>query len=278
MKIEYEIKPFVESSVELKELWHFRELFYFFTWRDIKIKYKQTILGFLWAILQPLLFMVIFTLFLGRPFAIPTNGIPYPVFVFTGFILWNIFSGGINNMGNSVVSNAHIIKKIYFPRLIIPISALLVNMFDFLMTLIIYTLLLWYYSAQGLITINFINLLLFLPVSVILVSITTMGLGFLLSAMNVKYRDIRYIIPFMIQSLMFITPVIYPINMIKSELIRNVLALNPLYGAIELLRGGLTGQLPSLNLLAINFASATILLIIGFIYFRRTESYFADIA
>ena len=144
--IKYEIKPKGKLSLGLKELWDYRELFYFFTWRDIKIKYKQTVIGFLWAILQPLFLMIVFSLFFGKALNVPSGNIPYPVFVFSGLLLWNIFSSGLSNAANSMVSNACIIKKIYFPRLIIPMSGILVSLFDFLMALIVYLAILIYYQ------------------------------------------------------------------------------------------------------------------------------------
>src|ERR1051326_6700978 len=159
--MQYEIKPVNKLSLGLKELWEFRELFYFFTWRDIKVKYKQTALGVLWAILQPFLLMVVFTLFFGKALNVPTdNNIPYPVFVFSGLLLWNIFSSGVSNASNSMVSNANIIKKIYFPRLIIPLSAILVSLFDFVMAFVVYIGVIIYYRYP----VSW-NIIIFLPLA-----------------------------------------------------------------------------------------------------------------
>ena len=258
----------------LKELWIYRELFYFFTWRDIKVKYKQTILGFTWAVLQPFFMMIIFTLFFGGTLNIPSDNIPYPIFVYSGLLLWNIFSSGISSAGNSMVNNANIIKKIYFPRLIIPISSVLVSLFDFFMAFIIFILMLIYYHVS-------INLLLFIPllvISICISTIATFGIGALLAALNIKYRDFRYIIPFLIQALLFITPVIYPISIINQPWLKYVIAVNPMYAAIQLFRYSIIQTPLDTNLLSISISSSIIFLIIGMIYFRKTEIYFADIA
>jgi len=272
--IEYEIKPREKLNLGLRELWQYRELFYFFTWRDIKVKYKQTVLGFAWAILQPFLMMVVFTVFFGRALNVPSDNIPYPVFVYSGLLIWNIFSSGLSNAGNSMVNNANIIKKIYFPRLIIPISAILISLFDFLMAFIIFIGLIIYYQVS-------INLLLFIPLllaSLLITSIGTFGLGALLAALNIKYRDFRYIIPFMIQALLFVTPVIYPVSILGPSWIKYILSINPMYAAIEIFRHSITQKPLEINLLIISIASACILFIFGLFYFRKTEAYFADLA
>jgi lipopolysaccharide transport system permease protein len=272
---EYEIKPPGKFSFNFKELWDFKELFYFFTWRDIKVKYKQTILGFAWAILQPALMMIIFTFVFGRMADIKNNlNVPYPVFVYTGLMLWNIFSSGLQNAGNSMVNNANIIKKIYFPRLIIPLSAILVALFDFAMTLILYVALLIYYEVE----IHWLRLLLCFPLSLIIVLLTTFGVGVFVAALNVKYRDFRYVIPFLIQVLMFITPVIYSIGIINNTWLELIININPLTSAMILARSVID---PSpLNWLQITsgLLFSMFWLLIGIIYFRKTESYFADLA
>jgi lipopolysaccharide transport system permease protein len=190
----FELKPKSAYSLNLKELVEYKELFYFFTWRDIKVKYRQTVLGFLWAILQPLLLMLIFTFFLGRTLQVPSDGMAYPVFVFSGLMLWLLFSSGIANAGNSMVTNAQIIKKIYFPRLIIPLSSVLVAVFDFAMTAIIFIPLLLYYGAS--VTVG--EAVWCWPVGLALTIIGSFGPGCLLAALNVKYRDFRYVIPFLL--------------------------------------------------------------------------------
>jgi lipopolysaccharide transport system permease protein len=272
--MQYEIKPVNKFSFGVKELWDFRELFYFFTWRDIKVKYKQTVIGILWSVLQPVLMMVVFTLFFGKALSIPSENLPYPIFVFSGLLLWNVFSSGLIASGNSMVTNSAIIKKIYFPRLIIPISAVLVSLFDFLMAFLILIIMIFYYHIEW----NILKSLLCMPAGIVIASISTFGLGSLLAALNIKYRDFRYIIPFLVQALLFLTPVIYPVSILKNEWMKYLVALNPMYGAIELFRAGLVQHPLNINLLLISIASSFLLFIIGLFYFRKTESYFADIA
>jgi lipopolysaccharide transport system permease protein len=273
--MEYEIKPKNKLNIGISELWHFRELFYFFTWRDIKVKYKQTFLGFAWAIIQPLGMSLLLSVAFGK--IITSAGelkIPYPLFALSGLIIWNIFSSGLSNAGNSMVSNANIIKKIYFPRLIIPISAVLVSFFDFLMTFIIFISMLLYYHTSFLIG----QFILFLPISVLITCLSTFGLGSLLAALNVKYRDFRYIIPFLIQALFFITPVIYPISVISNSYLKYIFALNPMYAPVEIFRHSIIQQPINHNLILISLASSVFFFFIGLFYFRKTESYFADLA
>ncbi len=272
--MEYEIKPRQNFNLGLSELWQYRELFYFFTWRDVKVKYKQTFLGFAWAVLQPFFTMVIFSLFFGNALNVPSENVPYPIFVFSGLLLWNIFSSGITAAGNSMVTNANIIKKIYFPRLIIPISTVLVSLFDFLMAALIFIVMLIYYHSP----VHFFHLLVFLPVSIIITCISTFGIGTLLAALTIKYRDFRYIIPFIVQSLLFITPVIYPVSILKLQWLKYILAFNPIYSAVVLFRSAFVSAPVPLDLALISVASAIFFFIIGLYYFRKTESYFADIA
>ncbi len=276
--MEYEIRPKRKFDFGLRELWSYKELFYFFTWRDIKVKYKQTFLGFLWAVLQPLVTMVVFTFFFGRLLKVPSMNLPYEVFVLSGLLLWNIFSTGVVNAGNSMVVNSNIIRKIYFPRLIIPLSAILVSLFDFLMTLLIFFGVLAYFTLKTGMNISWLRLLAFLPVSVIITCVCSFGLGTFLAALNIKYRDFRYLIPFMIQTLLFITPVIYPISIVESPLLKTVLSVNPMYAAIEILRGSMTNVFPDISLVLISLLSSVILLFAGLYFFRKTEYYFADLA
>lgn len=273
--MEFEIKPQSKVNLGLKELWDYRELFYFFTWRDVKVKYKQTILGFLWAILQPLFMAVVFTLFLGDSISQKTAlTIPYPVFALSGMLLWGIFSGGVGNAANSMVTNANIIKKIYFPRLIIPISAILVALFDFLISLIIFIVFLLVYKVD----INYLHLFAFFPVSVIVTCVAAMGIGTLLSALNIKYRDVRYVIPFMVQALLFLTPVLYPATISSNSTVQFILKLNPMSAALELMRGMFVGYPVDYMTVTIGVFSSLVLFGLGIYYFRKTESYFADIA
>lgn len=256
-----------------QELWQYRELFYFFTWRDIKIKYKQTALGFIWAVLQPLAMMAIFTFFFGRALRIPSQQLPYPIFVFSGLLIWNMFSSGLTSSANSMVNNAQIIKKIYFPRLIIPVSSILVSMFDFLMAFILFIPLLFFYQ-QAVNT----NAIFYWPLALAISVIATLGPGSWLAALNVKYRDFRYVIPFLIQAMFFLTPVLYPVMLLEHPLLRYLLAASPMYAAVEFFRIPLTGQFPDATLLTISLVSGLVLLMIGLVYFKRTEDFFADFA
>lgn len=272
--MEFEIKPQSKVNLGLKELWDYRELFYFFTWRDVKVKYKQTVLGFLWAILQPLFMTVVFTLFLGDSISKKTDlTIPYPVFALSGMLLWGIFSGGMSNAANSMVANSNIIKKIYFPRLIIPISSILVALFDFFVSIIVFVILLFVYKVD----INYYSLL-YIPLSILITCFSAMGVGTLLAALNIKYRDVRYIIPFLVQGLLFLTPVLYPMNISSNSTAQFILKLNPMSGALELMRGMFVGYEIDMSSVLIGTLSSFVLFVTGIVYFRKTESYFADLA
>ncbi len=255
------------------ELWRYRELFYFFAWRDIKIKYKQTVLGFLWAILQPLLMMIIFTVFFGRVLNVPSQNLPYPIFVFSGLLLWNMFSTGLTSSANSMVNNSAIIKKIYFPRLIIPASSILVTLFDFLMAFVLFIPLLIFYQQP----LSWSAMWCW-PLALVISVVATLGPGCLLAALNVKYRDFRYVIPFLIQILFFLTPVIYPVSMLKQPLLQYILVLSPMYAALELFRLPLTGAEINSIFLLISLSTSSFFLIVGVLYFKKTEDFFADFA
>lgn len=255
------------------ELWRYRELFYFFAWRDIKIKYKQTVLGFLWAILQPMLMMIIFTVFFGRVLNVPSQNLPYPIFVFSGLLLWNMFSTGLTSSANSMVNNSAIIKKIYFPRLIIPASSILVTLFDFLMAFVLFIPLLIFYQQP----LSWSAMWCW-PLALVISVVATLGPGCLLAALNVKYRDFRYVIPFLIQILFFLTPVIYPVSMLKQPLLQYILVLSPMYAALELFRLPLTGAEINSIFLLISLSTSSFFLIVGVLYFKKTEDFFADFA
>jgi lipopolysaccharide transport system permease protein len=271
--MEYCIEASGKFFFNWKELWQYRELFYFFTWRDIKIKYKQTVLGFLWAILQPLLMMVIFTFFFGRALNVPSQGIPYPIFVFSGLLIWNVFSTGLTNASNSMINNSAIIKKIYFPRIIIPVSSVLVSLFDFLIAFFLFGFILLFYRQQ----VYLVSLIIW-PSAILVSIIATLGLGSWLAALNVKYRDFRYIIPFMVQVLFFLTPVIYPVSLLKYPLLQYVLVCSPMFAAVELFRYPLTGIVPDVYFLSVSLLSGLLTLLVGVFYFKKTEDFFADFA
>lgn len=262
-----------QNLFNAKELWAYRELFYFFTWRDIKIKYKQTFLGFLWAVLQPLLMMIVFTFFFGKALNIPSQNLPYPIFVFSGLLIWNMFSSGLVNASNSMVNNASIIKKIYFPRLIIPVSSVLVSLFDFVMAFFLFIPLIIFYQQS----ISW-DVIWSWPLSLLVTVIATLGPGSLLAALNVKYRDFRYVIPFLVQVLFFITPVIYPWSLLQYPLLKYIIVASPMYAAVELFRLPLTNAVVQWDLIGISAISAIAFLFAGLLYFKRTEDFFADFA
>lgn len=267
------IHPPSGFSLGFKELWQYRELFYFFTWRDIKVKYKQTYLGILWALLQPLGMMVIFTFLFSRTWPINTGSIQYPVFVLSGLILWNLFNSAVSHAGESMIQNANIINKIYFPRLIIPGSSVLVALFDFLMGFAIFIVLCFFYQQDVR-----LSAIWFFPAGVLVIIISAFGAGSFLAALNVKYRDFRYTIPFMLQVLFFGSQIIYPLQSIQQSWLKYVLALNPVNTAIELFRAPLSPAPVDTTVVSIGLGSTALLLLLGIYFFRKTEAYFADLA
>ncbi|MFN5183749.1 MAG: ABC transporter permease [Bacteroidota bacterium] len=271
-KIEYEIKPVSKFSWGLGELWKYRELLYFFVWRDLKIKYKQTFLGVLWVVLQPLMLMLIFTFVLGARLENSIGKIGYPVFFMSGFILWNFFSSGLTNAGNGMVSNAGIIKKIYFPRLIIPVSSVLSATIDLFVGFLLYIIILIFYKPDF----NVFNFI-YLPLSIILTFSASLGLGIIISSLNIKYRDFRYLLPFLIQFLLFVSPVIYVLSF-DSVYLNFLVSLNPMYAPIELFRSHLANYQPDIYLISISVFVNLVFCFFGIFYFRKTESYFADLA
>jgi lipopolysaccharide transport system permease protein len=272
--IEFHIKPGSHFSLGYKELWQYRELFYFFTWRDIKIRYKQATMGILWAILQPLSMMLIFTLIFQKGLNIQSDGLPYPVFAFSGLMIWTFFASSLQNAASSMVANANIIKKIYFPRLIIPLSSVLTAFVDWLFAFIVWVGLCLYFQ-QDLLTWK----ILYIPLSILLVVLTSFGLGALLASLNVKYRDFQYALPFMIQFLLFLNPVVYSTTIFNNyPIIEKTMLLNPIARAINLMRGVISEPPLSVGLVFNQFMVALILFFVGIYYFRKTEAYFADMA
>ncbi len=257
--------------IDLKELKEYRELLYFLTKRDIKVRYKQTVLGGLWAVIQPVFTMVVFTLFFGRLAKIPSDGIPYPIFVYAGLLPWTYFANALSNSGNSLVGSANLITKVYFPRLIVPASASLAGLLDFFIAMLVLGAMMIYYQF-----IPGIGILLF-PILVGLTFLCAVGVGLWLSALNVQYRDIRYVIPFLIQLWMFVSPVIYPMSMVEEKY-QWLLALNPMGGVIEAYRASLLGHLPiEWPLLGLSATIIMMIFISGLYYFRRMERHFADV-
>jgi lipopolysaccharide transport system permease protein len=259
------------NPIDLKELWNYRELFYFLTKRDIKVRYKQTVLGGLWAIIQPFFTMVVFTLFFGRLAKVPSDGIPYPIFVYAGLLPWIYFSNAVSASGNSLVGSTNLVTKVYFPRLIIPASASLALLLDFFIAMILMGVMMIYYRfvPGG-------GILLF-PFLVGLTFLCAVGVGMWLSALNVKYRDIRYTIPFLIQLWLFVSPVIYPVSMVPEKY-QWLLALNPMGGVITAYRSSILGHQPiDWMLLGISIVMILGLFFSGLYYFRRMEKTFADV-
>lgn len=272
--IEYTIEPKSKFSLGLDELIQYHELFYFFTWRDIKVKYKQATLGILWAIIQPLAMVIIFTLIFSKALKVETGEVPYPIYALSGLIIWNIFSAGLISSANSMVNNANIIKKIYFPRLVIPISSILSVMIDFSITLVFYIGMLIYYQD----VVIFSNLIWCLPLSILLMLITTFGLGTFVASLNVKYRDFQYLLPFFIQFMMFLNPILYNSNAIENPLIRTIMKYNPIANAINLNRAVFIHSPVDIQGLIVSFFIGIGILMLGIYTFRKTEDYFADLA
>jgi lipopolysaccharide transport system permease protein len=271
---EYSISSDRSIALNFKELWAYRELFYFFTWRDVKVKYKQTVLGVVWVVLQPVLTVLIFSFFFGRALNVPSSGLDYPVFVFSGLLFWNFFSASISTAGNAMVSNAPIIKKIYFPRIIIPVSSLLVSGVDFIIAFIVFLATLVYFHVH----INFVELLITWPLAVLLLLAGTLGISCWLAALTVKYRDFRYVIPFGLQIALFMSPVIYPASIIQYRWISYIMALNPMYAAINFFRMPLIDTPADIKLIIISCVSTVLFVVAGIFYFKKTEAFFADIA
>lgn len=257
--------------IDFKEIWKYRELLYFLTKRDIKVRYKQTVLGGLWAIIQPLFSMLVFTLFFGKLAKVPSDGIPYPIFVYAGLLPWTYFANALSASGNSLVGSQNLITKVYFPRLIIPVSASLAGLLDFFIAMLVLGVLMIYYQFMP-----GMGILLF-PVLVGLTFLCAAGVGLWLSALNVEYRDIRYAIPFLIQIWMFLSPVIYPVSMVREKY-QWLLALNPMGGVIEVYRASLLGHQPiGWFLLSVSTAIIIFLFLSGMYYFRNMEKTFADV-
>lgn len=259
------------SPLNLSELWEYRELLYFLIWRDIKVRYKQTALGAAWAVMQPLFIMLVFSLFFGRLAKVPSDGIPYPVFAFCALIPWQLFANALTESSNSLIGNQNLITKVYFPRLVIPIAAVLSGLVDFLIAFALLVAMMLYYGiVPG-------WPVLVLPGFILLAVLTALAVGLWLSALNVQYRDVRYTMSFMVQFWLFATPVAYPSSLIPEKW-RAFYGLNPMAGVVEGFRWALLGKTsPPGAMLWVSVFVVTILLIGGLYYFRRMEQQFADI-
>lgn len=255
----------------LSELWRFRELLYFLAWRDVKVRYKQAAFGAAWAIVQPLLTMLIFSFFFGRMAKIPSDGVPYPLFCYSALVPWIYFSGTLGQAGNSLVNNATLITKIYFPRILLPAASALGGLLDFAVGSAFLVLMMFYYRVTPSWT------MVFWPVAVLGMVMVSMAVSMLFAAVNVRYRDIKHVIPFIIQLGLFVTPVIYPADFLPARL-RPLLALNPLSGVMEGFRASLfPNHGIDLRLVGVSLAVALLLFLIGALYFRKAERSFADI-
>ncbi len=259
------------SFSDIKEIWESRELLYFLVWRDIKVKYKQTAIGVLWVVFQPFLMMVIFSFFFGKLMNISSDGVPYPIFIYTGLLFWQFFYNSITDVSNVLINNQSIITKVYFPRLVLPISSIIIKILDFAVAMIILIGMMIYYNYTS----HLLGLLI-IPLLLIITFMISLGLGLVFASINVKYRDIKYILPFFIQAMLFITPVIYPASIAGKY--SWVLAMNPMMGVIQSARAALLGT-TQLNwiLILVTFFAASLLMIIGIYKFRKTERYVADI-
>jgi lipopolysaccharide transport system permease protein len=258
------------SSLKLKELWLYRELLYFFIWRDMKVRYKQTAIGAAWAIIQPFFSMVVFTLLFGGLAQMPSDGIPYPIFSFAALVPWTFFANGLTQASNSLVNNANMIKKIYFPRLTMPTAAVLAGLVDFVLAFSVLLLMMVCFDSSR--TINIV----WLPLFLLLAIITCLGASLWLSAMNVQFRDIRYVVPFLVQIWFFITPIVYSSSMLEQPW-QTLYGINPMAGVIEGFRWALLGTTPPGPMTFVSVVVAVLLFGSGVLYFRRMEKTFADV-
>ena len=259
------------SLADVQEIWRYRELLYFLVWRDLKVRYKQTAVGVAWAIFQPFVAMVVFSVFFGGLAHMPSDGVPYPIFVYTGLLFWQFFSASLSGVSASLITNQAIVTKVYFPRILLPLAVVATNLVDFLVAAVILVGLMVYYGF-----LPHLSGFLVIPFLLLITYFAALGGGLFLAAINVKYRDVRYILPYFIQMLLFMTPVIYPSSIAGAY--SWILAINPLTGVIKGARAALLGTEP-LNwfLLFLSLGAVTILLIVGIIMFKKMERFFADV-
>jgi lipopolysaccharide transport system permease protein len=258
-------------KLNLRDLWEYRELLFFLVWRDVKVRYKQTVLGAAWAILQPFLTMVVFSIFFGRLAKVPSDGIPYPIFAYTALLPWQLFAHALSESGNSLVANQQLITKVYFPRLVIPISAVLAGLVDFVIAFVVLLAMMFYYGIVPTIAI------LTLPLFIMFAVATALAAGLWLSALNVEYRDVRYTIPFLTQFWLFATPIAYSSSLVPERW-RTLYGLNPMAGVVEGFRWALLGRSGGMgSLVVVSVLAVGLMLLGGLIYFRRMERTFADI-
>jgi len=257
--------------LNLAELWEYRELLYFLVWRDVKVRYKQTLLGVAWVAVQPVFTAVLFALLLGRVANLPSEGVPYVVFVFAALLPWQLFATALSRAGTSLVGSANLLTKVYFPRLVVPLAAVLGGLVDFLVSLAVIAALLFRYRltpSWGIVL---------LPVFALMALLAALSVGIWLAALNVRYRDVQQAIPFLVQVWMFASPVVYSASVVPAGPLRFVYALNPLTGVIQCFRWALLGTAPPDGLMWVSFVAVAVLLLSGLIFFRRLEDTFADV-
>jgi lipopolysaccharide transport system permease protein len=259
------------TALDLRELWAHRELLYFLTWRDVKVRYKQTILGVAWAIIQPFFTMVVFSVFFGQLAKVPSDEVPYPVFTYTALVPWTFFANGMSSAAASLVSSANMLRKVYFPRLVLPISAVLSGVIDFALAFAVLLGLMLFYGIVP------TRAVVWLPLLLLLALVTSLGVGLWLTAMNVQFRDVRYAVPFLIRAWMYATPIAYPSSLL-DEPWRTIYGLNPMAGVVEGFRWALLGTETTPGpMIGVSAAVAVALLVSGAFYFRRMERSFADV-
>jgi lipopolysaccharide transport system permease protein len=258
-------------SLDLPELWAYRELIYFLTWRDIKVRYKQTVLGAAWAIIQPFFTMVIFSLFFGRLAGVPSDDIPYPIFSYAALVPWTFFANGLTQSSSSLVASANLIRKVYFPRLVVPIASVVSGVVDFGLAFVVLLGMMLFYGIMP------TSAVAWLPLLLLLALVTSLGVGIWLTALNVQFRDVRYAVPFLVQAWLFATPIAYPSSLLREPW-RTLYGINPMAGVVEGFRWALLGTETAPGpIIAVSAVAAVVLLITGVFYFRRMEDTFADV-
>jgi lipopolysaccharide transport system permease protein len=258
-------------SLQLGNLWKYRELLYFLVWRDVKVRYKQTVLGVLWAVLQPFMTMVVFSIFFGRLGQMPSDGLPYPIFTYTALLPWQLFAGSLAASGNSLVVNRELVTKVYFPRLVIPLSAVFVGLVDFSVSFVILLGLMMYYGITPTVAVVCV------PLFVLLALAAALAVGVWLAALNVQYRDVQYTIPFLTQFWLFLTPIAYPSSLVPEQW-RMLYSVNPMVGVVDGFRWALLGQTtPPDTSTVVSLLVTSILLLGGLVYFQRMERSVADV-
>jgi lipopolysaccharide transport system permease protein len=257
-------------SVNLGELWAYRELLFFLAWRDVKVRYKQTLLGVVWVVAQPLLMTLVFTVILGKLARVPTDGIPYPLMIYAALLPWTFFSSAVTNSGNSIVANAHLITKVYFPRLLIPASAIAARLIDLGVSFLLLIGLMIYYGVM-------VNVkVLALPLLLVLLIMLTLGIGVLIAALNVKYRDIGMMLPIFVQLWLFVSPILYPLSLVPERW-RIFYILNPIVGIVTGFRASILGEPFNWTAIAVSVLFTVLIVMVGIVLFRRVEKEFADV-